>query len=549
MKQRKRARVLASLAKSPMLVFAGTAQVTDNAEDLKQVEFTEHECASCGTKLAFGSDVEGVQPFCPTCGHEHFEAADADPVPVEHYEEDDLSLAVCPGCGAHNAFDDRVLAGLQGHVHCAACGCSLQTAAIEDEPEDVEEDEDIYDVNASEDLDDVGTDEGVEEAENLDAAEDETEAVEGDEAEAEEADFDEAEDLADDEDDFEEAEAEEETEAEDTADDEAEQASFRRRVSGRKRRAVKASDDTVQRLVLDDKPINTNPEMDSEPSASGVINTAPALSAETADEVEVDLLENANPEDKVSVVQQVSPDGETQLVAYSGETPVALLDKEGAGEQADVIGHRHFREALETEAAAKGAKCLSAYGFKPLTAKVQLAAIVQKRVQAALAESEEEQKADKEEIKKDFEQALHIAVAALNTGFYRNRGNPLASTLVASLEAMGVKQAKAVVKRAIAAASQEFLDETLGLTDELLAKDVNFRNELADTLSEVEPNALLDEEANGEAEEDEAPVGETVVARLNQGGRIVRPANKVQASITNLDVAALVAQARNTQTK
>lgn len=546
MKQRKRARVLASLAKSPMLVFAGTAQVTDNAEDLKQVEFKEHECASCGTKLAFGSDVEGVQPFCPTCGHEHFVAADADPVPVEHYEEDDLSLAVCPGCGANNAFDDRVLAGLQGNVHCAACGCSLQTAAVEDEPEDVEEDEDIYDVNASEDLDDVDTDEGVEEAEDLDAAEDETEAVEGDEAEAEEADFDED---FEEEDDVEEAEAEDEPAETEGEEDEAEQASFRRRVSGRKRRQVKASDDTVQRLVLDDKPINTNPEMDNEPSASGVINTAPALSAETADEVEVDLLENANPEDKVSVVQQVSPDGETQLVAYSGETPVALLDKEGAGEQADVIGHRHFREALETEAAAKGAKCLSAYGFKPLTAKVQLAAIVQKRVQAALAESEEEQKADKEEIKKDYEQALHIAVAALNTGFYRNRGNPLASTLVASLEAMGVKQAKAVVKRAIAAASQEFLDETLGLTDELLAKDVNFRNELADTLSEVEPNALLDEEANGEAEEDEATVGETVVARLNQGGRIVRPANKVQASITNLDVAALVAQARNTQTK
>ncbi len=515
MKQRKRARVLASLAKSPMLVFAGTAQVTDNAEDLKQVEFKAHECASCGTQLAFGSDVEGVQPFCPTCGHEHFVAADSDPVPVEHYEEDDLSVAVCPGCGAHNAFDDRVLAGLQGHVYCAACGCSLQTASAEDEPEGVEEDEDIYDVNASEDLDDFDTDEGVEEADNFDSLDDD----EQDDAEGDE-------------------------------DDEVEHASFRRKVSSKKRQ-VKASDAEARRLSLEDNPINTNPEMDNEPSASGVINTSSDLSAETADEVEVDLLENANPDDKVSVVQQVSHDGETQLVAYSGGTPVALLDKEGAGEKADVIGHRHFREALETEAAVKGAKCLSAYGFKPITAKVQLASIIQKRVQAALAESEEEKTANKEEIKKDYEQALHIAVAALNTGFYRGRGNPLASTLVASLEAMGVKQAKAVVKRAIAAASQEFLDETLGLTDELLAKDVNFRNELADTLSEVEPNALLDEDGEGEAEENEAPVGESVVARLNQGGRIVQPAarRKVQASIDTLDVAALVQQARRTQTK
>lgn len=495
MKYKQRAKVLATLSKTPMLLFAGSNKVTASIEDLtNEVEFSKHECASCGTQVAFGTDVDGIEPYCPTCGGEDFTVVSVEPIPVEQYTDEEVSLATCPNCGAHNAYDDRILASLDGHVHCAACGHEMQAA------DDV--DDNIYDVTATEDVEDS------------------------------------TEDDVDD------------TNVEDK---EPEMSGF-----GKKRKSVKASENTNPdlnandlRVALDDPPVNTNGEINDGVKDAPVINTNEDLNTEFAD---VDMLDNADDNADVEIVQQACGDGSVKLLAFANGIHVASLTTEDAGDKADVIGNRHFHDALEQEAKSHGCKCLSKYGFKPVVAKIGIAKLVNARVAKELTAQTAALTATKEDVKADFHQALSIAVAALNAGYYRNRKNPLAVTLTAALKAMGIGQAESIVKRAVQAASQEFIDEAMDLTEEVMEKPLELRNELADNLSEIDPNAQF--QTTDEAEDEPlADAAENVTARLLKGGRVTKSKGKseqaksvqVASNQDALNISALVAQARSTR--
>lgn len=480
MKHSKRAKVLASLSKAPLLVFAGTSKAVASVKALKRVEFASHECAHCHTVVAFGSDVDGVEPVCPTCGGEHFSPVEIEPIPVNTYTEDNVSAVTCPNCGASNAYDDRILAALGGHVHCAACGHSMQEESSEDE------DENIYDVTAS-DEDDLFED-----------------------FETAEADGEEGEDGGDE------------------SEDSEEEAGFARK---RKVRAnvTNTNDDLDAENVkpkLTMPADNTNPELEDVPSTGDVINTNPELSEEA--DLDVDLLENADEDSEdIEIVQQKDDEGNVTLMAFVDGVNVATLDEEDAGDKADLIGNRHFRDSLEVEAKTKGVKALASYGFKPVVAKVSIAKIVTARVRAALVKETASLKRTAADVRDDFDQSFRIAIAALNAGYYRNRKNPLVASLTASLKAMGVGQAAAVVKRAMQTASEDFVNQTLELTDELLEKPVEVRNEIADNLSEINPDLQFEsaEDEGDDVAEDEA-TPEDVVARLSTGGRVTANVKK-----------------------
>lgn len=487
MKHSKRAKVLASLSKAPLLVFAGTDKAVASVKALKRVEFASHECAHCHTVVAFGSDVDGVEPVCPTCGGEHFSPVDVEPIPVDTYTEDNVSAVTCPNCGASNAFDDRILAALGGHVHCAACGHAMHEEGTDDS------DENIYDVTASDegDEDDLFDD--------FEAAE--TEDLDDDGVEDEDEDSDE------------------------------EEAGFARK---RKVRAnvTNTNDDLDEDSVkpkLTFPSDNTNPDLDEVPSAGDVINTNPEISEEA--DLDVDLLENADEDsDDIEIVQHKDDEGNVTLLAFVDGVNVATLDEDDAGDKADLIGNRHFRDSLEVEAKTKGVKALASYGFKPVTAKVSIAKIVTARVRAALIKETASLKRTTADVRDDFDQSFRIAIAALNAGYYRNRKNPLVASLVGSLKAMGVSQAASVVKRAMQTASEEFVNQTLELTDELLEKPVEVRNEIADNLSEINPDLQFEsaEDEGDDVVEDEA-TPEDVVARLSTGGRVTASVKKTRS--------------------
>lgn len=486
MKHSKRAKVLASLSKAPLLVFAGTSKAVASVKALKRVEFSSHECAHCHTVVAFGSDVDGVEPVCPTCGGEHFSPVEIEPIPVNTYTEDNVSAVTCPNCGASNAYDDRILAALGGHVHCAACGHSMHEEGTD------ESDENIYDVTASEDEDDdLFDDFEAAEAEGLDG--DDEDEGEGDEGE-----------------------------------DGEEEAGF-----ARKRKVRANVTNTNDDLDVDNvKPKltmpadNTNPDLEEQPSTGDVINTNPEISEEA--DLDVDLLENADEDSEdIEIVQQKDDEGNVSLLAFVDGVNVATLDEEDAGDKADLIGNRHFRDSLEVEAKTKGVKALAGYGFKPVVAKVSIAKIVTARVRAALVKETASLKRTAADVRDDFDQSFRIAIAALNAGYYRNRKNPLVASLTASLKAMGVGQAAAVVKRAMQTASEDFVNQTLELTDELLEKPVEVRNEIADNLSEINPDLQFEsaeDEGDGVAEDEATP--EDVVARLSTGGRVTASVKK-----------------------
>ena len=498
MKHSKRAKVLASLSKAPLLVFAGTDKAVASVKALKRVKFASHECAHCHTVVAFGSDVDGVEPVCPTCGGEHFSPVDVEPIAVHAYTEDNVSAVTCPNCGASNAFDDRVLAALGGHVHCAACGHSMHEEGSDDE------DENIYDVTASDEEDEDGLFEDFEAAET--------------------------EDLEDDED----------LDDIDADDEDAEEAGFARK---RKVRAdvINTNDDLDEDEVkpkLTRPADNTNTELDEGPSAGDVVNTNPEMSEEAdldvndldVNDLDVNLLENADDESEdIEIITQKDDEGNLSLMAFVDGVNVATLDEDDAGDKADLLGNRHFRDSLEVEAKTNGIKALALYGFKPVVAKVSIAKIVSAQVRAALVKETASLKRTVADVRDDFDQSFRIAIAALNAGYYRNRKNPLVASLTASLKAMGVSQAASVVKRAMQTASEDFVNQTLELTDELLEKPVEVRNEIADNLSEINPDLQFEsvDEAEDAAEDEATP--EDVVARLSTGGRVTASVKKTRS--------------------
>lgn len=254
-----------------------------------------------------------------------------------------------------------------------------------------------------------------------------------------------------------------------------------------------------------------------------------------AEFVDIDVPDSLEDDDDVDV--QLDDDGEeARVLAFVGGVHAYTLVKANAGENADLLTHRTFHQALERETLKSGHKALASFGFTPVTLKVNLGRIVDKRVQATLAGEKQAVQASLTDVRDNFEQCAKISAVALTQNFYRGRSNPLQDVLIAALAGAGVKQAKTFVKRAMVQAGPQFVEALLELADELMDKSVEHRNEISDSLTQMSPeaiNAEVDENTESPEGDDELKTSpDEITARLQ------RPVHQTrQTQMANVEVA------------
>lgn len=264
------------------------------------------------------------------------------------------------------------------------------------------------------------------------------------------------------------------------------------------------------------------------------------------DSVDIDVPDQLNEDDDVDV--QMDDDGEeARLLAFVGGVHAYTMTKQTAGDNADLIGQTSFHQALQRECAKSGHRALASYGFTPVTLKVNLGKVVNKRVQATLAGEKAAVQASLTDVRDNFEQCAKIAAVALTQRFYKNRANPLQDTLVAALNAAGVKQAKTFVNRAMVQAGPQFVTALLELADELMDKSLDHRNELSDSLTEMSPeaiNAEVDPDTDSpEADAELRTSPEEITARLSNPVQQTRRTTQT-AGLTDTGASSMAAQLR-----
>jgi predicted RNA-binding Zn-ribbon protein involved in translation (DUF1610 family) len=562
----KKAKLLAALAqKAPILLFAAARTLT--VARVKAATYKTHKCTACSTQVAFGSQVgDGLAPFCPACGEATAPVDLTETVPMAPQEE--LLTAIgCPHCSNQNVIEDRTALAMAGTLHCASCGNGISfkpsaTTADADADDAAEEMEDGDDVATDDGLDGVDDEEEVAKLEQAavdaraklvakavaKAVAKKTKVVadapmSGADSEVNQSTAPDGagpESGADSEDnqstapegsgpmsgaDSEVNQSTASTKVE-AGDDESEDADTMTDVGDTDGDAGDGDGDeddaaepdmTGLEGLLDDSTDSTEELNDEEAS----IKTT-AGDDDEDDFTELDMGDVADEDGDVDL-QMVDPEDETeeaQLVAFVNGVHTMTLVKASAGDNADVFANTSFHKALRKEAKKAGFRALASYGFETVKIQVPLKRVVEKRVQAQLATDKAVLTASVEDVSANFDQCAKIAAVALTQNFYRDRVNPLQDQLVASLTAMGFKQAKQVVSQAMIAACPQFVEATLQLATELMGKSVELRNELSDNLSQMNPvvanmfDPLDDDVVDDQASEDIATNPEAVVARL-----------------------------------
>jgi hypothetical protein len=115
-----------------------------------------------------------------------------------------------------------------------------------------------------------------------------------------------------------------------------------------------------------------------------------------------------------------------------------------------------------------------------------LGRIVTARVAALAAKERKKIQASVDNLSEDMQQSLQLASLALAKGF-KNVRNPLSERLVATMQGVGIKSAQQLVSREMAASGLEYAQAVLELANEYRNKSVDFRNELAEALSDAGP--------------------------------------------------------------
>lgn len=390
-------------------------------------------------------------------------ACGGDTAPVEQVvvvepQEELLTSVGCPHCAMQNVAEDRMLAALKGDMHCAACGNAISYKAV---ASDVEEQLEVEKLDANDgpeqDIKDETASTKKAKGKTQTAADDETDLVEDAQAIA-------------------------------------------KGIS----QGAEAVADALSQHAED---VGSTGYGDSDVDDDG--------------NMDVDLSDVTGDDDDDDVDMSLDNDSEeARVLAFVNGVHTMTLEKADAGENADVMVQTGFLKSMQREAKKSGIKALAAYGFKGVTLKLPINKIVEQRVQAALAAEKAVIEAATSDLTDNFNQCATIAAVALTQNFYKNRTNPIQDSLVASLESMGFKQAKQVVRRTMAHSAPQFVTAMLELASELMTRSVDSRNELSDTLAAMNLDVAattpaFDEDAEETQDMIDSP--DQLVARLTSG--------------------------------
>jgi hypothetical protein len=253
--------------------------------------------------------------------------------------------------------------------------------------------------------------------------------------------------------------------------------------------------------------------------------TIPAIDpgAETVDV----SMSDAMPED-VGDDFDVTTDGET-MVATVNSIPVALLKREqaAAGQYADMFGKQSFLRAVKAAVENGGRKAaLASFGFEPIIAKFPLKSLVDAEVAKAMTAERNKVVASVQNLRADYDQSLHIAAAGLQKGFFAGRDNALKMGFFDHLQTAGVRNPAKLIDTVFKAHGNAFIATMLSLAEEVMAKPVEIRNELASAVDAM--NYMAVEAA---VEDDDESVTASADRMQSQSGvRINQPTQAAETS-------------------
>ncbi len=250
---------------------------------------------------------------------------------------------------------------------------------------------------------------------------------------------------------------------------------------------------------------------------------AGADEADDADAIDLSLAEvmpEGEPEDFDLAVSTDDDEAACVMVASVKGVPVATLAYADAGQFQEQFGRMSLVRAVKSAVAQVGRdKALANFGFKPIMVKFPVKAQVDKLVTAALQDRSKAVQVAAAELGNDYKQALAIAAAGLHKSFFKGRDNPLKAHLYDELVAAGVRSPAKVVDRVFMNHGAAFLSTLLELAEEVRAKPLDVRNELATTVDSA--NYLL-----AEVEDEDGPE----VEEQQAGIRIVKPTQTTEVT-------------------
>lgn len=240
-----------------------------------------------------------------------------------------------------------------------------------------------------------------------------------------------------------------------------------------------------------------------------------------AETVDVDLVDTV-PEDEAEVAFTLV---EGTLVATVNGVPVATLDKATAGVNSDVYTKKSFTDAVGLTIARTGITAgLKHYGFSNIVVAFPLKKLVAAGVEAEMALIKQAESAKVDDVVADLSQCLAIAGLGLNKNFFKGKDNALKAGFYEELSNAGVVNPAKVVERVFAHYGEAYVTTLLATAEELLAKNVDVRNQLAEAVDAVNPVAVEDE-----AEIDDVDLNNVeVTARL--AGSTLRPQRNAETA-------------------
>ena len=299
-----------------------------------------------------------------------------------------------------------------------------------------------------------------------------------------------------------------------------------------------AAEDEDESLDLDEGDLTLNDDEEEEVSAEVDDAVDEAETEVEEDEGEGDMSDSDMEEATLAALVQGDLSVERlgdRIVASIAGIPVAHLTREMAGENAGVFAASAFTNAIAHTARQVGAeKALSHYKFELATVKFPIQTIVQARVQTGVEDAKKEIATRIKDISADLNQAIAIAAAGLNKGWFKGQTHVLKDAFKTELSAAGFTGSQRVVDKVFSQYNDSYHRALFEKAAELLAKPVEIRNEIASAIGDMTYQIASDEmEDESESDLDATPTE----ARLEGAGLRSRGGKSVANA--NLEVASL----------
>jgi len=231
-----------------------------------------------------------------------------------------------------------------------------------------------------------------------------------------------------------------------------------------------------------------------------------------------------------------------RIVAFVGGIPVGHLTRADAGQNEGVFATTAFANAIKHTVRQVGAeKALAHYNFQLAAVKFPVPELVSERVTAGVEKAQREIASKIKDVSDDFRQAVGIVAAGLNKGWFKGSPHVLKEAFKNELAASGFKGASRVVDKVFAQYNDPYHKALFEKAQELLSKSVEFRNELATSIGDM--NYMPTTEGAG----DEVDMDETVPTEARLEGAGLRRGGKTHetASLAVSDIRSTVVDLRS----